>query len=75
MRSSPNGNDTKIICKKLTLIENKSLRLISEVSTFLIIYYTYTEPIFKVFKPECFHYSTLEISDDCTLWDSNDESH
>lgn len=26
MTLSPNGYDTKIICRKLTLIENKSLR-------------------------------------------------
>lgn len=69
MTLSPNGNYAKIICRKLTLIENKSLRLIIEVSIFLSTYYIYTAPVFflKVSKQGCFHYSTLEISDDCTM--------
>lgn len=35
MTLSPNGYGTKIVCRKLALIENKSLRLIIEVSIFL----------------------------------------
>lgn len=35
MTLSPNGYGTKIICRKLALIENKSLRLIIAVSIFL----------------------------------------
>lgn len=44
MTLSPNGYDTKIICRKLTLNENKSLWLIIEVSIFLNIY-KYIEPV------------------------------
>lgn len=49
MTLSPNGNDTKITCRKLTLIENKSLRLLIEVSIFLSTYYIHTEPVFVFF--------------------------
>lgn len=46
MTLSPNGNDTKITCRKLTLTENKSLRLLMEVSIFLSTYYIHIEPVF-----------------------------
>lgn len=46
MTLSSNGNDTKITCRKLTLIENKFLRLLIEVSIFLSTYYIHTEPVF-----------------------------
>lgn len=49
MTLSSNGNDTKIICRKRTLIENKSLRLLIEVSIFLSTYYIHTEPVFVFF--------------------------
>lgn len=50
MTLSPNGNDTKITCRKLTLIENKSLRLLIEVSIFLSTYYIHTEPVLFFLK-------------------------
>lgn len=59
MTTSPNGNDTKIIHRKLILIENKSLRLISEVSILLCIYIQSLS--FRFSKQGCFHYSTLEF--------------
>lgn len=49
MTGSPNGNDIKIICRKLTLIENKSLRLIIEVSIFLSTLYIYIQSLGLVF--------------------------